>query len=221
MALCCAGRETGEFNEDENGWPARCATYPVSETTVRLTKLAAVALYYGFARHLPQSSRPLCLGMIGKTARGALCRCMFDKCGRNVNVERGASFGDGSGISIGSNSGIGINALVNPAGGIVIGDDVMMGEDVVILSENHRFDDVSRPMRLQGYQTAPVVIEDDVWIGLRVIILAGVRIGRSSVIAAGAVVANDIPAYSIAGGVPAKVMKRRESGAPGSVAESS
>lgn len=188
---------------------------------MRLMKLAAVALYYGFARHLPQSSRPLGLGVMGKRTRGVLCRCMFDKCGRNVNVERGASFGDGRGISIGSNSGIGINALVNPSGGIVIGDDVMMGEDVVILTENHRFDDVSRPMRLQGYQASPVVIEDDVWIGLRAIILAGVRIGRSSVIAAGAVVANDIPAYSIAGGVPAKVIKQRQSGSPGSAAGSS
>jgi maltose O-acetyltransferase len=188
---------------------------------VRLIKLAAVALYYGFARHLPQSSRPLGLGIIGRRTRGALCRCMFDKCGGNVNVERGASFGDGVGMSIGAYSGIGINARLNPAGGIVIGDDVMMGEDVVILTENHGFDDASKPMRLQGYQTSPVVIEDDVWIGLRVIILPGVRIGRSSVIGAGAVVANDIPAYSIAGGVPAKVIKQRQSGAPGSVPESS
>lgn len=188
---------------------------------MRLTKIVAIALYYGFARHLPQASRPLGLGITGKTARGALCKCIFDKCGSRVNVERGASFGTGRGISIGSNSGIGINARLNPSGGIVIGDDVMMGEDAVIWSENHAFEDTSKPMRLQGYKKAPIVIEDDVWIGLRVIVLAGVRIGRSSVIGAGSVVTSDIPAYSVAGGVPAKVIKRRQSEAIGGVAESS
>lgn len=167
---------------------------------MRLAKLVAVALYYGLARHLPQASRPLGLGVVGKTARGTLCKCIFGKCGSNVNVERGASFGSGEGISIGANSGIGINARLNPSGGIVIGDDVMMGEDVVIWSENHAFDDTSRPMRLQGYKRAPIVIEDDVWIGLRVIILSGAKIGRSSVIGAGSVVTGEIPPYSVAAG---------------------
>ena len=186
-----------------------------------MTKLVAIALYYGFARRLPQASRPLGLGIVGKTSRGTLCKCIFDRCGSNVNVERGASFGTGAGISIGSNSGIGINAQLNPSGGIVIGDDVMMGEDAVIWSENHAFEDTSKPMRLQGYKKAPIVIEDDVWIGLRVVVLAGVRIGRSSVIGAGSVVTSDIPAYSVAGGVPAKVIKRRQSEVVGSTPESS
>ena len=187
---------------------------------MRLVRFTALAFYYGLARHLPRSSRPLGIGRLSRRTREALCRRIFDKCGKDINVEHGATFGDGSGITIGSCSGIGINAIVNPLGGIVIGDNVMMGEDVVIMTENHRFDDVSKPMRLQGYQRSPVIIEDDVWIGLRVIILPGVKIGRSSVIGAGAVVTSDIPPYSIAGGVPAKVIKQRQSGATGGVPES-
>ena len=56
---------------------------------------------------------------------------------------------------------------------------------------------------------APVVIEDDVWCGANVTILKGVTIGRGSVIAAGSVVTRSIPPYSIAGGVPARVIKKR------------
>jgi len=133
---------------------------------------------------------------------------MFRKCGKNVNVERGAWFGYN--LEIGDNSGIGVNAQLYTAGGIVIGDNVMMGPDVVILTQNHRYDDITRPMREQGYERAPVIIEDDVWIGTRVIVLPGVRIGQGSIIAAGAVVTRDIPPFSVVGGNPAKVIKKRD-----------
>lgn len=62
---------------------------------------------------------------------------------------------------------------------------------------------------IEAYSNGPIVIEDDVWIGTDVIILSGVKIGKGSVIAAGSVVVKDIPAYSIVGGNPAKVIKSR------------
>jgi len=173
----------------------------------RITTLIAAVLYFAFARYLPVSYSRLSLGL-SKPFRALLCRYMFRKCGKNVNVERGAWFGYN--LEIGDNSGIGVNAQLYTAGGIVIGDNVMMGPDVVILTQNHRYDDITRPMREQGYESAPVIIEDDVWIGTRVIVLPGVRIGQGSIIAAGAVVTRDIPPFSIVGGNPAKVIKKRD-----------
>lgn len=180
----------------------------------KLVMLIVTVLYYGLAKHLPISYHPLSFG-ITKPFRGMLCRYMFKKCGKNINVERGASFGyDGAfvgyDIEIGSNSGIGINARLESTGRIVIGENVMMGPDVAILTRNHQHDDITKPMGTQGYTPDPVIIEDDVWIGMRVIILPGVRIGRSSIIGAGAVVTKDVPAYSIFAGNPARVVKMRE-----------
>ena len=134
---------------------------------------------------------------------------MFRKCGKNINVERGALIGYN--IEIGDNSGIGINARLSTTGGIIIGKNVMMGPDVVIMTQEHKHDEITRPMMEQGFEKASVIIEDDVYIGIRVIILAGVRIGRSSIIGAGAVVTKDIPPFSIAVGVPARVIKQRDS----------
>ena len=173
---------------------------------MKITKLIATILYFGLARYLPISYSPLSLGLT-KPFRAMLCRYMFEKCGKNVNVERGAWFGYN--IEIGDNSGIGINSLLNTSGGIIIGDNVMMGPDVVIITRNHKHNDATKIMMEQGYEKAPVIIEDDVWIGTRVIILAGVRVGRSSIIGAGAVVTKDIPPFSVVGGNPARVLKKR------------
>jgi len=124
-------------------------------------------LYYGFARHLPVSYKPYACG--AKTIRYWICKHLFAKCGKNVNIEHGAEFGSGRQIEIGDNSGIGVNCFVGRA---IIGRDVMMGPDVVFLSENHKFDDITIPMYRQGHiPTEPIVIGDDVWIGTRAIIL--------------------------------------------------
>jgi maltose O-acetyltransferase len=169
----------------------------------------ALILYYGIGRYLPNlPGLPL-----GRAVRGALCKNIFKKCGDNINVERMANFGRGGALEIGSNSGIGPRAcLMNVSGGgeLTIGDDVMMGPDVLIYTFEHNHDKVDVPMDRQGITYSRVAIEDDVWIGARVTILAGVTIGKGSIIGAGAVVTRDIPPYSIAGGVPAKVVKKRK-----------
>jgi maltose O-acetyltransferase len=86
----------------------------------------------------------------------------------------------------------------------------MMGPDVVIHTRNHRHDRIDIPMCQQGFgEMKPVIIEDDVWLGERVIILPGVTIGKGSIIGAGAVVAKNVPPYSIAVGNPALVVKKR------------
>ena len=173
----------------------------------KVTKLFSLVLYYGFAIYLPKSNRPYAFKLT-KPIRYYICKNIFDKCGRNVTVERGAYFGDGRGITIGNNSGIGVNCKIQQ--NVKIGNDVMMGEDVIIMTTTHKFDDCSIPMRIQGLENLPVIIEDDIWIGSRVIILPGTKIGKGSIIGAGAVVTKDVPKYSIVGGVPAKVIRSRK-----------
>jgi maltose O-acetyltransferase len=81
----------------------------------------------------------------------------------------------------------------------------------MIFTKNHRFDRVDIPMRKQGEtEVLPVIIGDDVWLGARVLLLPGARVGSGSVIGAGAVVSGEIPPMSVAVGNPARVVKRRE-----------
>lgn len=129
------------------------------------------------------------------------------RLGRNVNIERGADFD--SCLVIGDNSSLGIDAEVH--GPVTIGRDVMMAPECVILTQNHRHDRTDIPMIQQGNEEPrPVTIGDDVWIGRRVIVLPGVTIGGGSIISAGAVVTKDVEPYTIVGGVPAKIIKRRK-----------
>lgn len=127
--------------------------------------------------------------------------------GRDVNIERGAIFPVGV-VHLGDRSGLGIASQMK--GPVTIGADVMMGPEVVVFTTDHAFDDASRPMREQGMSaTRPVTIEDDVWIGQRALILPGVKVGRGSVIAAGAVVTKDVPPNCVVGGNPARVLRSR------------
>lgn len=173
--------------------------------TKKIKNAIGYVLYYFFARHLPCSGLPYSIG--SKSVRSFCASLMFDKCGKNVNIEHGAFFGSGRGIELGDNSGIGLNCRV--AGPLVIGNDVMMAPNVTIVTQNHKISDLNVPMRLQTAPKQKVTINDDVWIGTNVIILPGITVGKGSVIAGGAVVTKDVPEYAIVGGNPAKVIKFR------------
>lgn len=173
---------------------------------MRPGRLIRLVVYYLFARHLPASNHRF--GAWARPIRRCVCRGLFKACGRGVNIERGAYFGDGSEVEIGDYSGIGVNCRIH--GKVKIGNDVMMAPEVLILTANHRFDRLDVPMRMQEhYPSEPVAIGDDVWIGTRVIILPGVSIGHGAIVGAGAVVTKDLPQYAIAGGNPARVIKYR------------
>ena len=112
-----------------------------------------------------------------------------------------------AGITIGRDSLIGEYSVLRGQGGITIGDRVYTSPMVQIIAVNHIFDDPTVPMVDQGITAQGIVIEDDVWIGSGAVITDGVRVGRGSVIAAGAVVTKDVPAHTVSGGVPARVLR--------------
>lgn len=173
------------------------------------SSLIWLLLYYGFARHLPDSYRFPPFGTLARNIRAFVCKRIFKRMGRNVNVERGAHFGRGADVEIGDDSGIGTNCQV--PGTIRIGAYVMMGPDVLILEKNHQYERVDIPMMFQGEKDAPpVIIRDDVWIGARCIILPGVVINEGAIIGAGSVVTKSVPAFAVCAGNPARVIKFRD-----------
>ena len=169
-------------------------------------KVLCLGLYYGIARFLPDSPFPG--ASIGQWFRRTLVKRIFARCGNHVRINYGACFGTGANIWLGENSSIAANAWIG--NDTRIGNDVMMAPDVVILSNSHNFDRVDIPMRQQG---APpprhVTIGDDVWIGTRVIILPGVKVGSHAILGAGAVVTKDVPGWAVIGGNPARVIRYR------------
>lgn len=109
-------------------------------------------------------------------------------------------------IRIGSHSRVGLgNTIIGP---VTIGNEVNLAQNIVLSGLNHNYQDPARTIISQGVNTAPIVIEDDVWIGANSVITAGTTIGRHSVVAAGSVVIHNIPPYSVAGGNPAKIIKQ-------------
>lgn len=172
-----------------------------------LKNLIALIIYKIFLVWLPPSTTPI----IGKTIRKLrylCCKHIFLECGKNVNIERGAKFGTGFRLKIGNNSGIGINCTV--PGNIEIGNNVMMGPECYLLSTNHSFDRIDIPMIAQGSSIQKkTVIEDDVWIGRQVIFTQGRTVKKGSIIAAGTVLCKDFEEYSIIGGNPSKLVRKR------------
>lgn len=117
-------------------------------------------------------------------------------------------------FEIGEHSYVGCNAVIGAGGGIRIGSNVLMGQCVNMHAEKHVFADPNRLIREQGVSYQGVVVEDDVWIGSKATILAGVTVGRGAVIGAGAVVTRSVPPYAIAVGVPARVIDFRSHDQP-------
>lgn len=109
-------------------------------------------------------------------------------------------------VVIGDHTRIGLHSTV--IGPVSIGSHVNLAQGVTVSALNHNFSETDKRIDEQGITTRPIVIEDDVWIGTNATVLAGVRIGSHSVIAAGAVVTHDIPPHSLAAGVPAQVKRK-------------
>lgn len=180
-------------------------------STVRpgLRRTLKFAVYYGLADKLPYSVTAG-FGPTAKRLRRWAARDLFDQAGQDINIEKGAWFGSGRGITVGDRSGLGLDCLV--MGTLTLGKDVMVGPRCMFISEAHNTADPSRPMTGQGMaQDLPIVVEDDVWFGAAVIVLPGVRVGHGAVVGAGSVVTRDVPPYACVAGSPARILKYRES----------
>lgn len=118
---------------------------------------------------------------------------------------------EGGFVDIGDHCSIHSFSVIYGNGGVTIGNHVRIATSVIIVPNNHNFDDISKNIYEQGISKKEIVIKDDVWIGAGAIILAGVTIGAHSVIAAGCVVTKDVPENSVVAGVPGRVIRKRGS----------
>jgi len=131
--------------------------------------------------------------------------------GRNVSIRcTGVIRNLGEGIKCGNNVAFGDNTIVAAMGGITIGNDTIMGPNVVINAENHIYTDRSVPVRLQGESRKGICIGENCWVGAGAIILDGVTIGNHCVVGAGAVVTKSFDDDVVIAGVPARIIKRTD-----------
>ena len=112
-----------------------------------------------------------------------------------------------AGIRIGKDCLIGEYNVIRGQGGVDIGNRVYTSPGTQIIAVNHVFDDPEQPFIQQGITAQGIIIEDDVWLGSNVVVTDGVRIGKGAVIAAGAVVNEDVPPHTVVAGVPARIIR--------------
>jgi len=148
---------------------------------------------------------------------------------RDINIGKGVlcKATDGGTLSMGKGVSLGQNVRIEAKGGnILIGENVFIGDGCIIVSQEHigigpycqiaeyvviRDQDhsaSSRPIKNAGFETAPIEIGEDVWIGAKATIIKGSSVGDRSIIGAHSLVRTDIPSFSLAAGIPAEVKKK-------------
>lgn len=161
---------------------------------------------YGLFKYIPPP--------IGDTLRSFVIR-MFSSGFRTWYVREGVTLWFPERLRVGRGTSFNEWVYVVACGGVTIGENVRLAPRVSLISVDHTFSDPSRPVHGQGLDAQPIVIEDDVWMGMGATVLKGVTVGRGAIVAAGAVVTRDVEPYTIVGGVPARVIGRRAVGASG------
>jgi galactoside O-acetyltransferase len=124
--------------------------------------------------------------------------------GAGVNLREGVVVYGAESLTIGDHVDIGDYVVIRASGGLTIGSNVLIAAHAVLTTRGHP----EEPPRVGSVVDAPVVIEDDVWIGAAAVVLPGVVVGRGSIVAAGAVVTKSVDAGSVVGGVPARTIRR-------------
>jgi acetyltransferase-like isoleucine patch superfamily enzyme len=153
---------------------------------------------YGLVKYLPMLS--------GDVLRWVVLKLFLRRIDGWVWFRDNVTIWFPEGVSIGAGSMVGENCFLDGYGGLTIGRNVLIAHNSSLIAEDHGFASRKRPIRYQPKTAAPIVVEDDVWIGCGVRILKGVRIGQGAIVAAGAVVTKDVPPFTIVGGVPARVI---------------
>jgi acetyltransferase-like isoleucine patch superfamily enzyme len=141
-------------------------------------------------------------------------RVLIKYVGRGVIIDRAEAVTLGEDLILGAN----VKLIISGMAKCFIGSQVSIADDTYIRSANHIYADTSRPIQEQGHtwkrirfqgEEFGIVIEDDVWIGAKSIILSGAHIGKGSIVSAGSVVSVEVPPYSIVAGNPARVILNR------------
>lgn len=139
--------------------------------------------------------------------RKCICKLVFNKYAFSTSVRRNVDLRSPYRIEIGENCNINKKCVLDGRGGVKIGNNVDIAQEVNIWTEEH---DYNSPDFISTEN--PVVIEDYVWIASRATILPGVTIGRGAVVACGAVVTKDVPPLAIVAGIPARIIGTRKDG---------
>jgi maltose O-acetyltransferase len=129
------------------------------------------------------------------------------KLGVNNKIQKGVYIGNGNNVEIGDNCQINEKARLD---NVIIANNVMIARDCIFLGKMHGFKEINVPMMHQGViNSESTIIEDDVWIGARVIVMPGIKIAKGCIIGAGAVVTKNTEEYGVYAGVPARLIKKR------------
>ena len=131
------------------------------------------------------------------------------KFGKRSRLSTNVSLLHPHNISLGENVGVARDVVLDGRGGLEIGDGTLIGFESLIITSTHNYARIDIPISEQDMISKPIKIGENCWIGARAILLPGVTIGNGSIIGANAVVTKDIPEYSIAAGIPCKVVKKR------------
>jgi len=154
-------------------------------------------------RHLPYK--------IGRLLRNSIYRLFLKKAGKNINFMEGIIIKYPSEIEMGNNVTINQDCFIVGKGGLILGDDIMIGAGCKIVTTTHNVITRDKPMREQGMSFEKITIGNDVWFGFNVVVLKGCTIGSGVILAAGCVLtAKEVPDYTIWGGVPARNIGTRE-----------
>lgn len=150
-------------------------------------------------------------GFPGFALRYAVCRIFFKHLRGFCWIDPGVTIVNANGLSVGRHFGCNTGSYIGAAGGITVGDYVLIGTNVTIASAVHPIEGREPPVFARPVVPAPVVIEDDVWIAAGAVILPGVTLRRGTVIGANSVVTRDTEAYGVYAGAPARFIRSRES----------
>ena len=148
---------------------------------------------------------------VSSKLKSALMRWRGAKVGGRVKIWRDVWVDDYRKLTLGDDISIGKSVIFICGGEVMVGNRVMIAHGSKIISSGHRIpDDADEPMRFSGPEAAPIKIEDDAWVGAGATVLPGVTIGRGAVVSAGAVVTRNVEPYTIVGGVPARLLRKRK-----------
>lgn len=162
-------------------------------------------IYEIFARRISNAFWFYPFNKFGYTLRQFCVKRFIQSCGTNLRL--------GPGVTLAFNNTIGNHVIINENCRLQdcqIGDYALIAPEVYTIRRNHRYEDPTTPISRQGYfDTKPPVIHRDVWLGARVILLPGIVIHEGAIVAAGAVVTQDVTSFDIVGGVPARIIGHR------------